>query len=123
MTTRNISSITTENVDDFCYKCDSQQRGSHMCYQESTPCTLGEKKWDTKEDKAHCHWILSIAWSPDGKKIASGCKAGKVCIWDSVTGKQLGKFLTGHRQWITWLSWRPMHQEYYVGHYQDMVTG
>ncbi|XP_065892150.1 notchless protein homolog 1-like [Dysidea avara] len=59
---------------------------------------------------AHCHWILSIAWSPDGKKIASGCKAGTVCIWDSVTGKQLGKFLTGHRQWITWLSWRPMHQ-------------
>lgn len=29
---------------------------------------------------AHSHWILSIAWSPDGKKIASGCKAGKVII-------------------------------------------
>ena len=34
----------------------------------------------------------------------------QVCIWDPVNGKQLGKSLTGHRQWITWLSWKPFHQ-------------
>ena len=28
--------------------------------------------------KGHKHWILSIAWSPDGKKLASGCKNGQV---------------------------------------------
>ena len=30
--------------------------------------------------KAHKHWILSIAWSPDGKRLASGCKNGQVCV-------------------------------------------
>lgn len=81
----------------------------------SGDCTV--RLWDTSTEtphyvcKAHSHWILSIAWSPDGKKIASGCKAGKVCIWDPVNGKQLGKSLTGHRQWITWLSWKPFHQD------------
>ena len=29
---------------------------------------------------AHKHWILYIAWSPDGKKLASGCKKGQVWI-------------------------------------------
>lgn len=27
----------------------------------------------------HTHWVLSIAWSPDGKKLASGCKNSQVC--------------------------------------------
>lgn len=28
--------------------------------------------------EGHTHWILHIAWSPDGKKLASGCKNGEV---------------------------------------------
>ena len=34
--------------------------------------------------KAHKHWILCIAWSPDGKRLASGCKNGQVCFSSSV---------------------------------------
>lgn len=30
--------------------------------------------------QGHNHWILHIAWSPDGKKLASGCKNGEVRI-------------------------------------------
>lgn len=30
-------------------------------------------------------------------------------IWDPETGKQLGKTLIGHKQWITYLSWQPLH--------------
>lgn len=28
--------------------------------------------------EGHTHWILHITWSPDGKKLASGCKNGEV---------------------------------------------
>ncbi|KAM8977345.1 notchless protein homolog 1 [Pelodytes ibericus] len=59
--------------------------------------------------KGHTHWVLSIAWSPDGKKLASGCKNSQICIWDPNTGTQIGKTLTGHSKWITWLSWEPLH--------------
>nr|CAB3264348.1 notchless protein homolog 1 [Phallusia mammillata] len=59
--------------------------------------------------KAHRHWVLCIAWSPDGKKLASACKNGQVCIWDPKTGKQVGKTMSGHKQWITHLCWQPLH--------------
>ena len=26
----------------------------------------------------HKHWVLFIAWSPDGRKLASGCKSSQV---------------------------------------------
>ena len=60
--------------------------------------------------KAHKHWILCIAWSPDGRRLASGCKNGQVCVWDPATGNQIGHTLIGHRQWITWLAWQPLHE-------------
>ena len=30
-------------------------------------------------------------------------------IWDPKTGKQIGRTLSGHKQWITWLAWEPFH--------------
>ncbi|KAG1673476.1 Notchless 1 [Nymphon striatum] len=72
--------------------------------------------WDTMTQtpqftcKGHKHWVLCIAWSPDGKKLASACKNGQICIWNPQSGKQMGKTLIGHRQWITFLSWEPLHR-------------
>ncbi|XP_078483724.1 notchless protein homolog 1 [Ciona intestinalis] len=59
--------------------------------------------------KSHRHWVLCIEWSPDGRTLASGCKNGQVCLWDPKSGKQIGKTLLGHRQWITHLCWAPLH--------------
>lgn len=36
--------------------------------------------------------------------------SAQIRIWDPVTGKQLGKTLKGHLQWITWLCWEPLHR-------------
>lgn len=42
----------------------------------------------------HRHWVLSIAWSPDGRKLASGCKNGQVHVGSPAWGwGGLGVFL------------------------------
>uniref|UniRef100_A0A8R1XSW6 WD_REPEATS_REGION domain-containing protein n=1 Tax=Onchocerca volvulus TaxID=6282 RepID=A0A8R1XSW6_ONCVO len=60
--------------------------------------------------KGHTNWILCIAWSPDGKKLASACKNGHICLWDPKSGTQIGKKMTGHKQWINQLVWEPYHR-------------
>ena len=44
----------------------------------------------------HSHWVYSVAWSPDGTKLASGSRDATVRIWEAATGKQLWQ-LRGHR--------------------------
>ncbi|XP_037071764.1 notchless protein homolog 1-like, partial [Pollicipes pollicipes] len=46
---------------------------------------------------------------PDCRLLASGCKSGEVRLWEPVSGKQEGKPLTGHKQWITHICWQPLH--------------
>lgn len=60
--------------------------------------------------KEHKNWVLCIAWAPNSMKLASACKDGKIVIWDPFTGKQIGKTLMGHKQWVTSLCWEPYHQ-------------
>ncbi|GFY92218.1 WD-40 repeat family protein [Actinidia rufa] len=57
----------------------------------------------------HKNWVLCIAWSPDGKHLVSGSKAGELQCWDPQTGKPSGGPLIGHKKWITGLSWEPLH--------------
>ena len=61
------------------------------------------------ECRAHRQYVLALAWAPDGRRLASGDKAGVVIVWDPETGKQCGRALTGHKQWITAVSWQPLH--------------
>lgn len=46
----------------------------------------------------HKDWVLFMAWSPDGKSLASASKDGEIRLWDPLTGKANGKALTGHHQ-------------------------
>ena len=39
----------------------------------------------------HSDWVFSVAWSPDGTKLAGGSKDKTVCIWEAATGKQLSQ--------------------------------
>ena len=47
--------------------------------------------------------VFAVAWSPDGKRIASGDSDGLVLVWDAFTG--------GHTY-----TYRG-HVDYYPGHY------
>src|SRR5260221_8329342 len=39
--------------------------------------------------KGHTTWVYSVAFSPDGKKIVSGCADGPAKVWDAATGKEI----------------------------------
>ena len=59
--------------------------------------------------KHHKNHVLCTSWSPDGTKFASSDKNGTLCMWDPVTGKLLYSKAKAHKQWITSISWEPMH--------------
>ncbi len=45
-------------------------------------------------------WVSSVAFSPDGKWILTGCKDKSAILWDAKTGLQLRTF-QGHRDSVT----------------------
>lgn len=79
----------------------------------SGDCTV--RFWDINTQtpevtcKGHKNWVQCIAWSPDGNFVASGCRDGEIRVWNAATGEEACKPLTGHKQYITWLCWEPLH--------------
>lgn len=55
----------------------------------------------------HQRAILALAWSPDGKLIASAGEDDAVLLWDAVTGTIAGPRLLGHKKDITALAFSP----------------
>lgn len=37
----------------------------------------------------HTRMVHSVAWSPDGKRLASGSSDGTVRVWDAATGTEV----------------------------------
>src|SRR5438034_3827520 len=49
----------------------------------------------------HTNWVHSVAFSPDGKTLASGSGDQTVRLWDVATGRQIGKPLTANTRGVT----------------------
>jgi len=58
----------------------------------------GESCWPNLQltIRDHDDGVISVVFSPDGKRIASGSSDKTICLWDAETGLQLGSPLTGH---------------------------
>ncbi len=54
----------------------------------------------------HVHPLLSVAWSPDGKYIASGDTGGIIHIWEAETGKTILTY-HGHIRFVRSIAWSP----------------
>jgi WD40 repeat protein/energy-coupling factor transporter ATP-binding protein EcfA2 len=54
----------------------------------------------------HRDVVWSVAWSPDGKRLATGSRDGTTKIWNAETGKEL-LTLSGHSSTVTRVAWSP----------------
>src|SRR5437667_9262347 len=57
----------------------------------------------------HLNAVSSLAWSPDGKYIASASYDKTIQVWDSVTGHRISVY-RGHTNWVSALAWSPAGQ-------------
>lgn len=51
--------------------------------------------------------VYSLAFSPDGKTLASGTLNGSVILWDTALRQPIGEPLTGHGNWINSVAFSP----------------
>ncbi len=55
----------------------------------------------------HFTWVTSVAFSPDGRYLASGGLDDSVVVWNVETHQQVGPRLLGHNDRIDSLAWSP----------------
>ena len=54
--------------------------------------------------KGHSHYVRSVSWSPDSRRLASASNDKTVRIWDSQLGT-LQVVLEGHKGWVSDVQW------------------
>jgi WD40 repeat protein len=56
--------------------------------------------------RGHSVTVSSVAWSPDGKRIASGSSDKTVQVWDAVDGSHVYTY-RGHSDLVWTVAWSP----------------
>jgi len=78
-------------------------------------CNQGEIRiWDVATRQpiglplaAHRNWVNSVAFSRDGKTLASGSSDNTVILWNVATRQPLGPALTGHKDAVLTVAFSP----------------
>src|SRR5262249_47406582 len=96
---------------------DREWQACHVARAEERldGCPLDRRAWEWHYLKRRCHTerlpctghtalVSGIAYSPDGKRLASGSRDKTVRVWDAATGKELLS-LKGHSGPVSGVAW------------------
>ena len=71
----------------------------------------------------HTGTVYSVAFSPDGKILATGSRDRTVRLWDTATHRQIGTPLTGHTRGVTSVAFSPDGKTLATGSEDPFVGG
>ncbi|KAJ1489861.1 quinon protein alcohol dehydrogenase-like superfamily, partial [Baffinella frigidus] len=80
------------------YVWDTHTGGLRLCLHGHSDCACSRKDGKLLEDckiEGHRSFLLSVAFSPDGQRLASSCYRGEIKLWDAATGALLRSFHGG----------------------------
>tara|TARA_R110002096_G_scaffold26518_7_gene81765 strand:+ start:3375 stop:8057 length:4683 start_codon:yes stop_codon:yes gene_type:complete len=69
----------------------------------------------------HVSSVNSVAWSPDGTRLASTSDDGTIRLWDAASGAAIGEPLTGHSFWVKSVAWSPDGTRLVSGSVDDTI--
>ena len=59
---------------------------------------------------AHSDWVTSVAYAPDGERLATSSRDGRISIW-TAEGTLLKTLMSGHQGWVNTVNWHPDGQQ------------
>jgi WD40 repeat protein len=70
------------------------------------PLVLDAKRTQLNRTTRGARAVLAVAWSPDGKRLASAGEDCDVHVWDAANGREV-QVLKGHNSSVRGLAWSP----------------
>jgi len=83
--------------------CSQQPSTSSTSTSPSLPPSVGPTLYTYR---GHSGIVYAVAWSPDGKRIASGSADATVQVWDAADGSNMYIF-QGHSDRVFAVAWSP----------------